>query len=356
MEDHNHDETLLARWLSNELSEAELTTLQQREDYAQLAAIVKDLEALESPAFSEEDQWAKLQKKIKAEKESASMEKGEAAIVAIQPAIEKTPEAKPQVSDQAMEPVSPPVQQKEETPIKKMDRRQWLYAAAAVLALLIAAIVLFPEKPPIEQFTSHVATNVAEQKELSLPDGSVVMLNAASKIAFTPSDWPDERVVYLEGEAHFKAKKGKTFHVHTDQGIVRVVGTVFNVYARQTEMEVKCTEGTVQVFNPKSTEKVLVKAGEQVAVLNGKMQKRRGIDFSPKWFRGESRFKGANRQKVFEEIERQFDVTIIAPTGEASTFSGKFSHDDLEKAIKIVAVPMDLDYTIVADTIRFVKK
>lgn len=163
--------------------------------------------------------------------------------------------------------------------------------------------------------------------------------------------------MYLQGEGYFQAKKGKTFTVMTDQGKVRVVGTVFNVYARDQELDVKCTQGKVQVFNPKETEKVLLKAGEQVSVLNGRMQRRRGIDFTPKWFNGESVFRSAPREKVFGELERQYGVVVeYDKKGEASPFSGKFVNNDLEKALKMVAVPMGLQYEIRNDTIQFTPK
>ena len=132
---------------------------------------------------------------------------------------------------------------------------------------------------------------------------------------------------------------------------MRVVGTRFNVFARDNEMAVVCTEGKVQVVNAEATEKALLKAGEQVGVVNGKMQKRHGMDFTPKWFNGESRFKSAARKKVFDEMERQFGVKVVAPEVEASPFTGKFLHNDLEKAVRTVAVPMGLEYEIRNDSV-----
>ncbi|MEZ4953181.1 MAG: hypothetical protein R2825_06360 [Saprospiraceae bacterium] len=67
MENTNHDETLLARWLADELTEQELAELQQREDYADMQAIVEGMKGLEMPAFSEQASWEKLQERLKAE-------------------------------------------------------------------------------------------------------------------------------------------------------------------------------------------------------------------------------------------------------------------------------------------------
>jgi transmembrane sensor len=160
--------------------------------------------------------------------------------------------------------------------------------------------------------------------------------------------------VVLEGEAYFKAKKGKTFTVRSEQGKVEIVGTVFNVYARGEELEVKCAEGKVQVINPDETERVLLKKGEQVSVLRGRMQDRKGLSSYPNWFKGESAFRSAPLGRVFDEMERQYGVTVLVDSLGERTFSGKFVHKDLKKAVKMVCDPMKLKCEVRGDTI-FVK-
>ena len=368
MENTNHDETLLARWLSDELTEQELADLQLREDYADMQAIVEGMKGLEMLAFSEQDSWEKLQKRLKKELSKENEQTPTPAISVAdetnQPVVE-LPATKKTETDPSSPPISPvedappstpTLQPVVDTPIRSINRRQWLYAAAAAVAIVLVALFVFQDNTPANQYATLVSTARGEHTSVELPDGSTAQLNAASLIGFTETDWPDERNVYLQGEAHFNAKKGKTFTVLTDQGKVRVIGTVFNVFAREQKLEVMCTEGTVQVINPKETEKVLIKAGEQVSVSNGRMQKRRGIDFTPKWFRGESVFKSAPRSRVFEEIERQFDVTVVVDNLKGSTFSGKFVNDDLEKALKMITVPMDLTYEIKNDSVWFSPK
>ena len=50
----------------------------------------------------------------------------------------------------------------------------------------------------------------------------------------------------------------------------------------------------------------------QVSVVEGQLQRRQAIDFTPKWFRGESVFKGSPLTKVFDEMERQDKATGLA--------------------------------------------
>ncbi len=387
MENTNHDETLLAHWLADELTTAELEALQQREDFADLQAIVEGMKGLGMPAFSEQASWEKLQLRLKAEPSKPTeyptgtrpVSEGEnlireavanaAAILSAMPEAviserDKTP--LPFVSPAV--PVSPaettttppkrhtPPPPAPETPIRSINRRPWLYAAAAAIAVLVIALLWLRESDPASGYDTAIVTTAGEQTQTTLPDGSIAELNALSTLAFTHNDWVEEREVYLKGEAFFRAKKGNTFTVLTEQGHVRVIGTQFNVYARDHIMEVKCTEGTVQVFNPKGSEKVLIKKGEQVDVVNGRMQRRAGIDFTPKWFKGESVFRSAPRSRVLGELERQYGITIFANVDLDSPFSGKFVNNDLKKALQMISVPMGLEYEMRNDTVWFSPK
>ncbi|MEO1259367.1 MAG: FecR domain-containing protein [Bacteroidota bacterium] len=354
-----HDETLLARWLSNELTAEELVQLKQREDFADLQSVVEGMKSLEPPAFSEEASWQKLQAKRKIllpEEEEPEEEKKEAAAEAANTEETAAKTIAPITSPVAEVPVSPPAAPAAESRIRAIGRRQtmWMYAMAAAVALVLVALFWLRNSGP--NYSTMIATGVGELQKVTLPDGSALQLNAKSSVGYNEEDWPDERNVYLAGEGFFRAKKGQTFVVLTEQGKVSVVGTQFNVFARDNELDVKCTEGRVQVFNQKESEKVLVRAGEQVSVINGKMQKRKGIDFTPKWFRGESVFQSAPRKKVFKEIERQFGVVVLGDGLKEELFSGKFVNDDLDKALRMVTVPMNLKYEVKADTVRLWKK
>ena len=98
--------------------------------------------------------------------------------------------------------------------------------------------------------------------------------------------------------------------------------------------------------------KVLLKKGEQVAVLRSQMQDRHGLAFYPNWFKGESAFRSAPLGRVFEEMERQYGVMVLADSLGERSFSGKFVHKDLKKALKMVCDPMKLKYAVSGDTVR----
>ncbi|MBI1226938.1 MAG: DUF4974 domain-containing protein [Bacteroidetes bacterium] len=352
---HNGDDTLLARWLAGELSPEDLEALRNLEGYPDYVEMLHALEGMEMEEYSPTLAWQKLAAELAVQKEigSSTVDSGLS-----EPTESETTEAIPEVS--AIEP-KPEVKiveiaQPSQAPTiinrkPQIISRKWLAIAAALL-IGVVGIWWFSSSDDNFRFTDTAyQTKVGENKEVKLPDGSVVTLNAMTKLGFAAADWQEGRKVALDGEAFFKAKKGKTFTVSTEQGSVEVVGTIFNVYARGEELEVKCSEGKVQVTNPEGTERVLLKAGEQVAVLRGKMQRREGVSFYPKWFKGESTFRSAPLARVFGEMERQYGVKVLADSLGERTFSGKFVNTDLKKAVKMVCDPMKLNCEIRGDTI-----
>ena len=66
-----------------------------------------------------------------------------------------------------------------------------------------------------------------------LSDGSVVTINAGSRLEYPPEFGKKSRNVYLTGEAYFEVAhaKGKSFIVHTKELEIEALGTEFNVRA-----------------------------------------------------------------------------------------------------------------------------
>ncbi|MBI5915125.1 MAG: FecR domain-containing protein [Bacteroidetes bacterium] len=328
----DNDDTLLARWLAGELTPEALDALRNLEGYPEYVEMLDALEGLSLPDFSPTLAWQKLASQLAVRQSAVGSGQEET--------VEATPEAA-QTEAGKSTPIIAEIR-------NRKSEMRWLAIAAAVL-LGVVGIWWFTGGMGEDQ---SIATKAGEQREVKLPDGSEATLNALSSLDFSPKTWGDDRYVLLEGEAFFKAKKGKTFTVRTEQGTVQVVGTMFNVYARDEELEVKCTEGRVQVINPESTERVLLKKGEQVTVLNGRMQDRLGLNFYPAWFKGESAFRSAPLERVFGEMERQYGVLVLTDSLGERTFSGKFVHQDLKKALKMVCDPMRLKYEVRGDTVR----
>lgn len=227
-------------------------------------------------------------------------------------------------------------------PKKSITRRLYIVSAAAASLALLLYFTLFFNNP------TKVQTFAAQQVEELLPDGSSVQLNAQSQIAYLEKKWDQDRKVKLDGEAYFKVKKGSSFIVKTPLGSVEVLGTSFNVYARDHYFSVSCTSGKVRVTSNKGDKKIIL-PGEMVSLTNkGKLsQKSQLKDNAVAWLTGDYVFSNQQLSEVVEVLERQFDVNIKVSKDKLETlYTGSFNTQSLEQSLHTVFWPLKLEYSI----------
>ncbi len=120
-----------------------------------------------------------------------------------------------------------------------------LAAAAALVVLVRLDWGIWKPSPPAG---SSIATMTVRPLTRTLPDGSVVDLNAGANLAveYSPTG---RRVRLLTGEAHFAVAKdpARPFVVSAGTVEVRAVGTAFNVRFAPVAVQVLVTEGQVAV-------------------------------------------------------------------------------------------------------------
>jgi transmembrane sensor len=125
-------------------------------------------------------------------------------------------------------------------------RRNWLYKVAAGIAVigLVGWWAVFERQPSWAEFD----TGTGEQRALQLEDGSVVHLNAHSRIALNFSATARD-VKLIEGEALFEVHHDaqRPFQVITRDAIIRDIGTRFNVNSRSDGVKVAVLEGSVEL-------------------------------------------------------------------------------------------------------------
>jgi transmembrane sensor len=236
---------------------------------------------------------------------------------------------------------------KKETKVRSLNFKTFFKAAAVLVVLLSSSYFLF--------FNSNQSyeTGIAQTKSFRLPDNSEVLLNAASKITFNEKKWENNRNLTLDGEAYFQVKKGETFSVQTTDGVVKVLGTHFNVKQRSNYYEVICYEGLVSVTY--NNETVKLPPGKTFRVVNKQIE---AVDDSaaenPSWMQQESSFTGIPLDQVIAELERQYDIKIKADDIDTSKlFTGSFTHNNQKIALEAVTIPLKLSYKIDGKTIVF---
>ena len=188
-----------------------------------------------------------------------------------------------------------------------------------------------------------------------LPDQSTVELNANSTLR-VKSDWENQREVWLEGEAFFeiKPKTAKTgeripFLVHTDELVVNVVGTEFNVLTRRGETQVGLSSGKVKLaLNKEDTPPIDMQPGDWVAFSQDKQQLKKNQvapDAYTAWRNHHFLFDGHTLAEVKTMLEDYYGYQVrLENTGLAQrTFSGQFPADRLDLLLEAIQATLDVE-------------
>lgn len=291
------DETLLARWLAGELNDTEQKELESSPKYATFVRIRENFGRIERPDFKNPGM---LEDILKHEKATA------AKVV----------------------------------PLYR-SYKVMAIAASVVLLLGMAFFFMSPE---------NKVAGYGETLAFALPDQSEVILNAGSEASYRDFNWDSNRKIKLDGEAYFKVAKGQKFEVETALGSVTVLGTQFNVKARESRLDVTCYEGRVSVqYNGKET---VITANEGITVNENITE---GIASKtaaqPEWLQDELVFDKEKFTGVIAELERHYNINIETGFTSEQLFSGPVPGNDLDSAIRSVSLNYHLTVNKKGNTI-----
>ena len=201
-----------------------------------------------------------------------------------------------------------------QSPTRSIRIFRYPAAVAASVAVLLIVAVWFIQRLPDATY----ATAYGETQIITLPDRSVVTLNANSTLRI-PSPWTeeDDRHVYLEGEAFFNVQHNDTkFMVHTDDLIVEVLGTQFNVNHRRSTTQVVLNHGQVRL-NLAQAEDVLMKPGElaEFSRSSGQLtQKKVDPEVLTSWRNKLLIFEDTPLSEVAQMLEDNYGLQVVIKT------------------------------------------
>ncbi len=239
-------------------------------------------------------------------------------------------------------------------PEAKMVSFGWVkYVAIAASLLLVISLIGLNQG--ILDDTYEAATVQGEQKEITLPDGTEVFLNNKSSVVFSESFIGGNRAVVLKGEAHFKVTEGAPFVLKANDLELEVVSSEFNVFAREELVVVDCSEGIVVVSHEQNSMKLA--PGERCTYMRGAGFVKKNIEGATgnHWGDGRTKFDHVDLGHVMRAVEARFGVTTeIKESTDTSdrVFTGYIYHDDLEKSIQSVVVPLGLDYDLKKNRVK----
>lgn len=119
-------------------------------------------------------------------------------------------------------------------------------ASVLLFSILYSAVVLWPQPAPHLASNDVYTTRVGEQKNVTLADGSVILLNTNSEVIVDYSrEFRDLRLT--RGEVEFTVAKNPDvpFRVYAGNERVQALGTAFTVYMQDEKIAVTVTEGQV---------------------------------------------------------------------------------------------------------------
>ena len=281
-------EELIKKWLDNNLNSEEQIAFEQLDDYHDLIKMDAALKDFKAPEFAVDESYKGLELKLKSKSNT------------------------------------------------------WLKPLLKIAAILAIAFSVYYYTTNLD---TEIGTQIAQQTTIDLPDTSTVSLNSNSILTYNKNNWSKTREVNLQGEAFFKVAKGQKFDVITTDGIVSVLGTQFNVKQREAFFEVTCYEGLVGVIHQNKT--IELKPGHSFRIIDGKrLANEKENAVQPQWLHGESSFKRVPLKHVIVELENQYNQNIITDTIDTSRlFTGSFTHNNLDLALKSVTIPLNLSYS-----------
>lgn len=189
---------------------------------------------------------------------------------------------------------------------------------------------------------------IGKREQVTLPDGSVVWLNAGSLLIYPSTFLSDNRDVYLSGEGFFEVEKDKEhpFIVSTNHLRLKVLGTTFNVSAYPDNEQIKATleTGLLEVAIKKQDRLYRLRPNEQLVYTpttnTVEYHKVEAVNYSD-WRLGGLFFNNAPLEEVLRTLERTYGVTFHVQTSsyQDQRIRVHFNKDEsIENVLKIIKI------------------
>ncbi|TDW99201.1 FecR family protein [Dinghuibacter silviterrae] len=233
-------------------------------------------------------------------------------------------------------------------PFNRRTTRRVMEIAAAVL--LLAGVYTLAKRTgttkEAPEDTVLIATVPGEVKQLTLPDGSRVTVNASSRLAYAKS-FKTRQVRLMTGEAFFEVTKdqNRPFTVETKGINTRVLGTSFNIrsYDRDTATVIALVTGKVSV-----DETTTLDPGDELTVnKSGNKLKTRFDDEKniTAWEQKAMYFRDASFEDIAFDIANTYNVTLVnASSKKHWSYTGFFEHESIWEIVRTICITEHLDF------------
>ncbi|WP_421977306.1 FecR family protein [Roseivirga seohaensis] len=233
-----------------------------------------------------------------------------------------------------------------ETKVVKIQRTNFsfLKVAATLLVLAVAGYFIYNSTLNQEAEGTELASVPHGIKEFTLPDGSLVKLNANAKLTLSKNFGDSNRNVILSGEANFDIVRDeeKPFIIEAGNSTVKVLGTSFNLTTDAEDgVELDVTEGLVEFSSTITGAKEQVAKGQSAKLdKTGKVLQKKEMkdtNFSGWWTR-KLEYDDTPLSEVFKDLEDTYWVEVdyneaIGACPLTSTFQGATIEDVIKTIV-----------------------
>jgi ferric-dicitrate binding protein FerR (iron transport regulator) len=202
-----------------------------------------------------------------------------------------------------------------------------------------------------------VAESGNSQKEVELNDGTHIWLNANTRLRYPGTFKGAIRKIYIEGEAYFDVAKNPEmpFVIETEQSVITVLGTEFNLRARKTDpiTVVTVTEGKVSFAAKalKTRHPLYLLAGDKGMLNTGKQELISIKNQNPNFLAWKTRklvFKNTPLERVASDLSDYFNTRVLV--GNSARAQTPFTSTFEQPSLKDILSIMELSLGVKADT------
>ncbi|MEP4830483.1 MAG: FecR family protein [Cyclobacteriaceae bacterium] len=206
-------------------------------------------------------------------------------------------------------------------------------------------------------------TTYGQKLTFSLPDGTLVKLNAGSKLIYPESFGVNTRNVELEGEAFFDVTRDTKhpFVINTKEIAVQVLGTSFEVssYPDNAEKQVAVRSGKVMVKEKSNNNEITLIKNEKVGLNLGNRSftkveiTNQVAEFG--WMDRQLAFSDDEFDTIIKILERWYNVEfeISEPIRSTNqTFTGIYNNPSLKEALESISYGYEFKYEIDGKNVR----
>jgi transmembrane sensor len=269
------------------------------------------------------------------------------------------------------------------------------FIAATVLGIIFAVYLSPLIRTPTgdhqtgaTKVNSEISTHNGSKTHLVLPDGTLVWLNAGSRITYDKNYGVTHREISLIGEAFFDVVHNaeRPFVIHTAKIDIKVLGTRFNVksYPLDKTTEATLVRGSIEVsIKARPDEKIILKPNEKLVVANDDSTLQRkspgrladineslvnirkptyesgtGAIIETSWVDNKLIFQDEEFGELAIKMERWYGVTIQFNDPELAQwrFTGAFQNETIQQALDALTLTADFTYKMEGSKIAIEKK